>query len=384
MREKRAQVSPQILASIAIAAAMLTIVATYAMAQRGLAGSEPSPVPLALRHEKYDVDSDFHNLFCDAGLCVSSSHSGEAAITFSINANSALFQNLSNFTTTYGSYFNSSRRQLLLNGLEIQLESNTIQLGETATESSFSLSDRGIMELYFQSNSTDGYNFTLGCANTSEIDWTNADGGGAGVNFSLAVPGYNENDSMDSLGFYFTSFETDCGEANISVINDSIYSNFSYQNVSLGVSLPTANPIGVFPMMIKGAIHAPGTAFSSICPTGAEPTYPPTVSNRRYGTFFIQQSSSVDSRITTNFILANGSGSFNTAYFDTNNNCIFMDPEDEYFVTTGEWIEFGGRVARLDSFTPDGSGATFLLASAGAEGNIQPARLVQPIYIDRP
>ena len=163
---------------------------------------------------------------------------------------------------------------------------------------------------------------------------------------------------------------------NVSFITGNIYANFSYMNLSLNVTVPATGFVGIFPLANKTTINASGTTFASICAFGTEPSYTANISNRRYG------SASISGQLV-NIILANRSGSFNTAYIDTDGNCNFTDFEDEYFVSPGEWVRLGQSVAKLAAMDPTGANVTFNFASAGVELSLLKARLVQPIYLNK-
>ncbi|MFH0817080.1 MAG: hypothetical protein V1909_00425, partial [Candidatus Micrarchaeota archaeon] len=175
---------------------------------------------------------------------------------------------------------------------------------------------------------------------------------------------------------YSTSFNSTCGQTNASFIMGNLHSNFSYQNVSLNVTIPTNGTVGVFPLLNKTTFVAPFSSFSSICASGREPSYPSGISTKNYFSFAL-------SGQLINAIIVKRNGVFNTAYFDTNGNCNFTDFNDEYFITPGEWLKIGNASARLRSIAQDGANFTLEFASAGIEVSMLSARLVQPIYLNK-
>jgi len=377
LKTKKAQISVQVLASIAVATFMLLVVSTYAANQRLLETSQTSPVPLALGHAKADIDSDNCALFCDAGLCVNSTHSQEASLQFRLNFHPGLFPNMNNFSQSYSSFFNSSRSSLLTSGLASSLSSQYLLLSENSSDSNFSIRQTGNLSLSFNSSVATAYSLYLDCANTTDITWVPDLDSGQAVNVTFSVPGYSLlGSSLNRSRNYSASFNTACDWVNISFITGNIYANFSYMNLSLNVTAPATGLVGVFPLANKTAINASGTTFASICAFVTEPSYTANISNRRYGSFSI-------SGQLVNIILANRSGSFNTAYIDTDGNCNFTDFEDEYFVSPGEWVRLGQNVAKLAAMDLTGANVTFNFASAGVELSLLKARLVQPIYLNK-
>ncbi len=563
----KGQTSTQILASATIATLMLTLVISYASTLRNLSTFEPNPVPMALRHIKSDFDSDYGTLFCDAGICINSTHSSDAFITFKLNYHSEFFSNLTNFTGSYANLFNSTRSTLLPAGLDAHLASGYLLLSEMATGSNYSLFNftTGNVSLNFNSSTVTAYSLHYNCTNTSSVLWAPDLYPHQGIEISFTLPNYNQpptntsnvslspdedgsirfdgtsyvvetgiptssmgldnkdpveyenrtylsfntsvipddstiliahlwlyvdsydvspgthpawivdykmgpsiigttltSDDWGDPGFvsagtldynqttgwkdfivsssrhidinvtgqtdfelvgtwagsvqnnkkalvsireteyagtsfdpyitiqyaipggpsinrslnFSTSFNTTCGQTNISFIMGNLYSNFSYQNVTLNATIPTNSTVGVFPLFNKTTFYAPQSAFSSICASGSEPAYPSTATSTKYGSFHV-------SGQTINMVLAQRSGSFNTAYFDTNGNCNFTDSTDEYFITAGEWVRLEGYAAKLDSIASDGANATFTFASLSLESTLLKARLVQPIYLNK-
>ncbi|MFH1447954.1 MAG: hypothetical protein ABIG39_03765 [Candidatus Micrarchaeota archaeon] len=561
----KAQISSPILASMSIATILLLVVSIYAITQRLGIDADLSPVPLALRHIKADIDSDYYQLFCDAGLCVSSTHATDAVLTFNLNHHSGFFGNLTNFTGSYSSFFNSTRSDFLTSDLSSQLQSNYLILQDNPTDSNYSVSGEENLTLNFNSSTVTAYSLYYACANTTNITWNQDIGDNQDIDLNFSLPGYdqipinntaiNSKASADggisyngarylvsplgqtsSLGFdnsgpadmehrtylsfntdylpddavvlsadvftyvqttvvspgvnpewrvdymmgrdviggsltdlawgnkgfvfvgahdykgiiewknfsipsdylddisvdgqtdfeliprwdgvvgpneraymlirqtehilnayhpymmvrysfsgqcslnrsenYSTTFNTTCGTVNVSFIEGNIYSNFSYMNMSLNATIPTNDTLGLFPLSNRTAVNAPNNGFSDICASGEEPTYPSGITEQKYGSFTL-------SGQTINMIIANRSDEYNTIYFDTNGNCNFTDSNDEYFVTTGEWIRLGDSPALIDSIAPDGTGAIIYFASAGTESTLLRTRLIQPIYLNR-
>ncbi len=565
-RTSKAQ-SAQIIASVAIAMLMFILVAAYVSSQRLIIAHEQSPIPPALRHLKADIDSDYSTLFCDAGLCITSTHSNDALISFNLNYHAGFFSSISNFTGSYNFLFDSSRLDILTSELAAALSSGRLLLGETATGSNYSLYNynEGNLSLNFNSSTVTAYSLHYDCENTSSVLWTPDLYPQQDIELSFTLPSYtqpptntstislspDEDGSIrfdgtsyvvensiftSSMGFdnkdpreyenrtylsfntsvipddstiliahlfvyvdsyavssgttpswivdykmgpniigttltsedwgdpgfvsagtldyaettgwkdfvisqsrnsdisvtgqtdfelvgtwagsvqnnklalvsireteyagtsydpyvtiqyeipggpsmnrslnYSTSYNSTCGVVNISIIQGNIYTNFSYQNVSINATIPTNNSLGVFLLHNMTTFNAPGSAFSSICLSGTEPEYPSAITDKTYGSFSVSDQ-------TVNMILAKRSGSFNTAYLDTNGNCNFTDFTDEYFTIPGEWLRLGDGVARLDSIAPDGASVTFTFASAGMESTLLNARLTQPIYLNK-
>ena len=211
MKTKKAQISVQVLASIAVATFMLLVVSTYAANQRLLEKSQTSPVPLALGHAKADIDSDNRALFCDAGLCINSSHQNDAVLSFNLNFHQNFFLNMSNFSQSYSSFFNSSRSSLLTSGLASSLSSQYLLLSENSTDSNFSIRQSGNMSLSFNSSVATAYSLYLDCANTTDIAWVPDLDSGQAVNVTFSVPGYSLlGRSLNRSRNYSARFNTAC------------------------------------------------------------------------------------------------------------------------------------------------------------------------------
>ncbi|MFH0818087.1 MAG: hypothetical protein V1909_05655, partial [Candidatus Micrarchaeota archaeon] len=190
----RAQSSAQILASVAIATLMLTLMVSYSSTQRILSTSEQTMVPLALRHIKTDVDSDYNALFCASGLCINSTHPKDAFLTFNLNYHSGFFSNITNFTKSYSMFFNSTRLGFLESGLESQLSANSLLLAESATDSNYSLfsPSAGNMSLNFNSSTVTAYSLHYGCENTSAVLWTPDLRPQQGIELRFTLPNYTQ------------------------------------------------------------------------------------------------------------------------------------------------------------------------------------------------
>lgn len=185
--------SSHILASIAIAAIMFTLVSSYVSSQRIALKSEYSEVPAMLRHMKADLDSDFSTIFCDAGLCISSTHPGSAILSYNLNYHSSLFSNLSNFTGSYAARFSSSRLNLSTSELLSALSSNRLLLRDNATDTNFSLRkmSNNNLSLNFNSSSVTSYSLFYNCTNTSAITWNPEITESGNIDFSFSVPDYH-------------------------------------------------------------------------------------------------------------------------------------------------------------------------------------------------
>ncbi len=562
----KAQISTPLLASILIAMIMLLLVSTYAVSQRLIISAEPSPVPITMKHIKSDLDRDFSTLFCDAGLCISSNHPSESAtLIFSLDYHSGLFGNVSNFTSSYVSFFNSTRAEFQTTGLSSQLSSNYLLLRDNATDSNYSLLINGNASLNFNSSIVDAYGLYYNCTNTTNIIWNQDIGDNRDIDLNFSLPGYvqdpinnteiNSKAAADggvsyngaryfvnvlgqtsSLGFdntgpadlehrtylsfntdylpddaiilsaevlsyvetivvshgldpewrvdylmgpdvigpaltsgvwgnkgfvsvgsldfkgsagwrnfsipseylddisvdgqmdfellprwgdgvgpseqaymtirqtehilnayhpylmvrysfsgqcslnrsknYSTNFTTACGPVNASFIQGNLYTNFSYMNFSLNTTSPTNQSTGLFPLMNLTSATLPNSDFSDICASGREPTYPAEITEQKYGSFSLGGS-------TVNIIAANRSNEYNTAYFDADGDCNFTEFNDEYFVVKGDWVNLGGKIAKLSDISQDGSSAQLEFTSAGVNSTLLNFRLVQPIYLNR-